>query len=136
MRLVLVFVALLMAGCDGESGDRWVDGYTWYRAETPIPDVRWTVQTYDEVQATCRNYDPKRIRVQGCAYRLRAAEVCIVFSYMPELEGRRHKVSGPFGKTTLFEHEVSDNPSGKGMDAATLGHCAGYSHRELHITSV
>jgi hypothetical protein len=52
-----------------------------------------------------------------------------VYSIYTEAAARKFTPSGPLGRTTLFEHEVWN-------EDRTLGHCAGFNHKERHIRTV
>lgn len=130
MRIVLVLATaaiaavFFLAAC--EPGN--VDGYTWFRQSDASKRWEWFVLPAHEVALTCGEQPGET--VNACTVQIPLGP-CYVYSIYTEQEARKFTPSGPLGKTTLFEHEVWDNESNP-----TLGHCAGFNHRERDIRRV
>jgi hypothetical protein len=116
--LAAAIAAVFISGC--EKGN--VDGYTWYRASDPARRYWWYVVSPDELDVLCGT------RAHACSV-VQPLDDCYVYSTFTEAEARKYTPSGPLGKTTLFEHEVWNNDK-------TLGHCAGFDHKERDIRRV
>lgn len=120
--VVLVVAAALAFSCT----DQPADGYHWYKAFPKLGKYRWQVMGQEQLNAWCDA--PNGTTDNGCVVRLWDIDTCEVRSTFTEQGAKKFKPAGTFGGTTLFQHEVWDDP-----DKPTKGHCAGFEHRETYL---
>lgn len=118
----LVAYCAWLAGCS----DQPRDGYTWYKAVPALSQYEWHVIPLEDLGERC--HPAAGTLINACIERHWGTDTCHVYSRFTELEARKFKPAGTFGKTTLFQHEVWDDPA-----KPTLGHCAGFDHKEPYL---
>lgn len=120
---VLAVVAALVACTDQPR-----DGYTWSRTVPALSKVTWHVMSAAVLQVRCGAY--VGTIVNACVEREWGTDTCHIYSWMDEATARAFKPAGTFGGTTLYQHEVWDD-----QKAPTKGHCAGFDHKESHLSA-
>lgn len=110
--LLLILSLNLIQSCS----DGRIDGYTWYKVGVPSSEYIWIQMSQEDIAYICEG------PAYGCAFYV-PEDTCIVYSMFSEEEAKKAYLAGTFGKTSHFEHEVWNKNK-------TIGHCAGYMHKE------